>query len=395
MDVDAVPAPPQRVTNIYQEATPALYRLGQDSSHPAILRQLGRLNTKISEANKIEKIEPGQWTIPISFFGPHYNEVSRRYSILRDDPTNETAREEIIKEKTLIDSFIQKNHFPKQWTILTPDDYLKNTAASAVRSSQNSTEYPWTTAQAADGSLIVGVRKQGRFGTQVCIETQENDGRIIRRLESASEVGLLEVQRYWEMDGFKDLAQGQSQWSHKDRNDYDQLLWITKSQTKRKNIAANNKDPNADCCVKFHNKGIEILSVTSLTKVLGPSSARAEIEKVCKRDNILPPWKAGWVSEYSDPSKVEKDSARRRALRDAQATSSTDNRLDQKKYNVDGDKGKENLVVEQLEDRVKSLENEMKDMKSMTAMMNQNMETLMGMFKEFMKAKAGPGLSHF
>ncbi|GKT96932.1 transposase [Colletotrichum tofieldiae] len=247
--------------------------------------------------------------------------------------------------------------------------------------------YPWTTAKAADGSLIIGVRKWGGFGTQVCIETQETDGRIIRRLESASQVGLPEIRKYWETDGFKNLAEGQSQWSYRDRDDFEELLWVTKSQTKSKNTAANTKDPNADCCVKFHDKGIQILTVTSLNKVLGPSGARAEIEKVCKRDNISPPWKAGYVSQYHDRSKIEKDPVRRRALEDAQATSPIDDRLDQRKQSLDEAVGRRSRVAEQLEDRVQSLEKEMKDMRNMATTLNRNMEILIGMFKEFMGSK--------
>ncbi|KAK7403829.1 hypothetical protein QQX98_010400 [Neonectria punicea] len=257
---------------------------------------------------------------------------------------------------------------------------LVDAAKSAANSSQIIIEYPWTTAQAADGSLIVGVRKQGAFRTQVYIETQEDDGRVIRRLESASDVGLLEVSRYWKMDGFKNLAEGQSQWSHKQRDDFDQLLWVTKSQTKRKNTAANKKDPNADCCVKFHQNGIQMLTTTSLSKVLGRSSATAEIRR---------------VSEYYDPSRVEKDPVRRRALRDSQAITPSDDYLSRQRQNPGASSEAESRTVQQLQDKVENLENQMKDMKDITIKMDenmaktdQNMAALMGMFKEFMKASA-------
>ncbi|RSL81532.1 hypothetical protein CEP52_017173 [Fusarium oligoseptatum] len=514
MDEDAIPIPPQRVTNVYGEATPLLYRLGQDPSDPVLLGQLYRLNAKITAANRAENIEENQWTIPgAAFFGPHYNEAGQRYEMLRNDPANEKVKSEIMKEKTLIDSFIERNHFPKQWTILTPDEYLKrdsdatrsgikdkaqaaakvsaaavdahalaetylqsitetkdkleglddatvarveeaeqaiiaevanalaareiakasaekaslastiqeatealeaaeaayttateatkaanlamdealnlvDAAESASNSSQNTIEYPWTTTRAADGSLIVGVRKQGAVGTQVCIETQEDDGRVIRRLESASDVGLLEVDRYKKMDGFKNLAEGQSQWSHKDRYDFDQLLWVTKSQTKCKNTAANKKDPNADCCVKFHSKGIQVMNVASLCKVLGPSSARAKIEEVCLRDGFQPPWKADWISHCHDPSKVEKDPIRRRALRDSQAKTPSDGHLGRQGQSPGVYSNAERVKAEQLQDRVETLENQMRDVKDMTSKMNSNMETLMGMFKEFMRASA-------
>ncbi|KZL64977.1 DnaJ domain-containing protein [Colletotrichum tofieldiae] len=403
MAEDAIPVPPAYVTDIYDKATPTLYRLGQDPTDPIALKLLQELNAKISKSNAAEKESLGtngaevsldRWCIPLSFFGPHYNQVLENYNVLAKDRTNQPARNAIAKEKKLIDSLIERNHFPQAWTVETADEYLQNTDKATATAEdikpaadEATITYPWTTAKAADGSLIIGVRKWGGFGTQVCIEMQEKDGRIIRRLESASKVGLQKVQKYWETDGFKNLAEGQSQWSYRDRNDFEELLWVTKSQTKRKNIAANNKDPNADCCVKFHDKGIQILTVTSFNKVLGPSSARAEIEKVCWRDNISPPWKAGNVSQYYDRSKVEKDPVRRRALEDAQATSSIDDRLAQRKLNLDEAAGQESRVAEQLEDRVKSLEKEMKDMRNMATTLNRNMEMLMGMFKEFMGSK--------
>lgn len=57
MSGDAVPIPPQRVMNIYEEATPVLYRLGQDPSHPAILGKLNRLNARITAANQARALK--------------------------------------------------------------------------------------------------------------------------------------------------------------------------------------------------------------------------------------------------------------------------------------------------------------------------------------------------
>ncbi|KAJ9419592.1 Pleckstrin homology domain-containing protein [Fusarium oxysporum] len=45
-------------------------------------------------------------------------------------------------------------------------------------------------------------------------------------------------------------------------------------------------------------------------------------------------------------------------------------------------------MLQKLEDRVESLENQLKDMKDMTTKMDNNMGSLMGMFKEFMKVSA-------
>jgi hypothetical protein len=97
-------------------------------------------------------------------------------------------------EKRSIDEFIRKHHLPEEWGVPSADEYLeslepkngKDTVASAQQTAPQSAEkatqeapvsnakrieYPWPTAEAADGPLIVGVRPQGRWGTNVCIET--------------------------------------------------------------------------------------------------------------------------------------------------------------------------------------------------------------------------------
>ncbi len=337
MEEDEVTIPPAPVKEIYEEATPFLHQLKEDPDNASSLSELERLNATIQNGIKFENakavdesqlIPESQWLIPVGFFRPHYSQVVASYAILLQNPTNGTARKHVSEEKRLIDKCIQRNHFPAAWAVLSADDYLKANKEPPVPASpapdvkSKRISYPWPTADTADGSLIVGIRRQGRWGTQACVERVEG-GRIVRRLESASEVGLLEVEKYKDAKGHKNLAEGQSQWSSKDRGDFDEVLWVTKSQTQRKNLAANKKDPSADCCVRFNKKGIQILTLSSLNKVLGAVSARGQIEKVCHRDGIPPPWEAGNVAEYFDPAKVEKNSVRRRAMKDEQAEASS------------------------------------------------------------------------
>lgn len=185
-------------------------------------------------------------------------------------------------------------------------------------------KYPWVTKAVGD-SLVVGIRRQGR-GYQACIERMEGN-RLVRRLEPASDIGLLEVKQYI-MGEHKNLAENQCQWSHKDRDDFKCLHWVTKAQGKLKNTAAGGRDPPADCCVEFTSKGLQILTVSSLCKVLGPISGRAQITEVCKKDDIDPPWKTRYIATYADPSAIKKDPAIRRSLRDkASRPSATDEDL--------------------------------------------------------------------
>ncbi|KAJ9131701.1 hypothetical protein NKR19_g9492 [Coniochaeta hoffmannii] len=88
-------------------------------------------------------------------------------------------------------------------------------------------------------------------------------------------------------------------WSHENRSDLEELLWVATS--KRRRIHGNNRDPNADCCVKFRKGGIQIGCVSKFVKLLGPTSVKQMIEKVCLRDDVAPPWKAEIIDHSNDP----------------------------------------------------------------------------------------------
>ncbi|UNI15344.1 hypothetical protein JDV02_001884 [Purpureocillium takamizusanense] len=407
MEEDDIPIPPTRVNDAYREATPFLYKLGENPEDQAVLKQLKEINDRIKGGNRSQNantenesecVSDSQWLIPASFFGPHYKVVLEGYRILHDDPENQTARARISSEKKLIDALINTHHFPAEWTVTSADEYLKQrqagvastAAATAEIPKQEAVhvEYPWPTARAADGGLIVGVRRHGPWCTQVCIERVEQGGQVIRRLEPASEVGLLEGEKYKATDGHKVLSDGQSTWSNKDRSDFEELLWVTKSQTQRKNRAAGSKDPAADCCVRFRKRGINILTATSLGRVLGTASANAQIDNICKRDGILPPWQAGYVSSFEDPAKVEKDPVRRRALKNSQARqSSTSGRQPRRQRSHSDSSEGEPDPSDASEQRLqKRLEAMMIDVAETQKTINKTMATMAEMFERFMRA---------
>ncbi|UQC75191.1 uncharacterized protein CLUP02_01844 [Colletotrichum lupini] len=301
MDVDPIPVPPQTVRDIFDKATPSLDRLKENSDDPAALKEIATFNMLISEFALAQKevlgddasdVSSDTWSISVPFFGPHYRLVRDNYQILVNERTNKSARRAIAKTKRLIDEYIEWHHFPQNWTVETADTYLerqdkggKEAEGARLPGSLAAIRYPWTTAPAADGSLIIGVRKQGRFGNQ-------------------------------------------------------------------------------------------ILTVSSFSKVLGRSSARAEIEKVCRRDDIAPPWDAGYISEYHDPSRLEKNPVHRRALQKAQAESSAKKRLDERKQDLDEAAGKTDRTPKELDDRVGLLEVSMTEMKTLLLVLQENMNIL-------------------
>ena len=136
-----------------------------------------------------------------------------------------------------------------------------------------------------------------------------------------------------------------------DRHDFAELLWVTSSRVQHKNLAAGLKDAPADCCVRFHLKGVNILTMTSFSKVLGRVSARAQVTTACEKDSIPVPWEAGWESGFNDPAAVEKNATRRRRMKDAQAASSSTAR-----YSVSSPKNSVCDGERSIEQRVQEME---------------------------------------
>jgi hypothetical protein len=144
------------------------------------------------------------------------------------------------------------------------------------------------------------------------MERVEEDGRVVHTLESASRASFSEVEQYQGRKGHKNLAGSQRKLSSKDQIDIAELLWAADSQTQRKS-AGSKRDPSTDCCVRFHTKGLQMLTATSVRRVLGGPSANAQIKRVCIRHGICPPCEARWLT-HDYHAAVEKVPTTRRAM---------------------------------------------------------------------------------
>lgn len=331
MDDDTIPKLSSRVKEVYQKMTPLLAQLKMDPDNLKSLEELEGFNKDIVNGNKAENSKPEafgnpiheeQWRIDFNFFKSHYKAILDARATLETDPESKIAREFISTERQLIKEHIEKHHLLEEWNV-----------ESLKRSKTKQIEYPWPTRTMPDGSVIIGVRKIGR-GMQVLIERAEEDGNLIRILEAASRVGFREVKAYDETPNRQNLAEKQSQYSYKDRDDFKELLWVTKSRGQRQNEAARTKIPAADCCVRFTGtKGIRILTLSSFKKVLGVGDAKTQIKAVCHKDGILPPWDYGYLSSYYNPAEIEKDPVQRRAIEDSQ-TEALSSRVGETKDNT-------------------------------------------------------------
>ena len=319
---DPKPTPPGQINAIYEEATPAVLQW----MHQDTLQQAQHAEALITEYNKKiiaetakfmsvhmenEDVNSDTWTIQLSLFKQHLNILHDSIKQLEENSRNKEARKNGSIALNLIHEVVEAHHYPAAW-------HLKEFEAKFSAS----IEYPWATLDIEgheyERTTIIGVRKHG-WGRQVCVERLDKEGRCIRTLEAASRFGLMEVDQYERIDNHKVLSADQDKWSHRDRDDFEELLWVTKSQGLLKNTAAGRRDPPADCCVRFKGRGLKMLTVSSLSKVLGKASAKTQIKSVCKDDGILPPWSAGYVNEYHDKSAVAKSTLKRRDTQDTQA----------------------------------------------------------------------------
>lgn len=293
-DDDEIDKPIARVLQVYQKATPIMKSLFQDPTNEELQQQLYKLNEMIGSDNRNEQLPEDTWKIRIGFFAPHYKIIRDYYNRLKKNPADTDANHAFVTEEKLIHDMIEKHHFPPEWSIsrmqqksIVADKTAEETSlfVESDDSAETKTiDYPWPTLETADGSRILGVRSRGKVGLQVCVETSK-DGRVVRRLVPESAVH--EVQQYIEINGYKNLAEGQSTWTSRQRGDFEELLWVTDPAPPR----SGKRDPPADCCVRFREQGLQILTRTSLFKVLGEKRAKAEMESVCVRDGTSAPWK--------------------------------------------------------------------------------------------------------
>lgn len=336
MTEDDIVQPPQEITSYYESATTNMQKLKIDFTDPEADNNLKEINDKIAkatrdynEAHSSEQVTEGCWQIAESFWRPAYERMRNSYNLLASDAKK--AKADILEELNVQREYVEKKHLPSEWAKPLPLDGVPiervlrelNRSGDPVKGKHDaapgSVKYSWATMELEDGSVIIGWKFAGR-GKRVCIEREE-EGRIIRRLEAASDISPSKlVQEYSVMHNSKKLSEGQAKWNKDFREDFLKLHWITRSQTKLRNTAAGRRDPEAYCCVEFKENGVQLLTVSRFESVVGKSDARQHIQYVCQRDDFPVPWKTGPVATYDDAAKLEKDPERRRQMNDMQAS---------------------------------------------------------------------------
>ncbi|KAH7304604.1 hypothetical protein B0I35DRAFT_414435 [Stachybotrys elegans] len=220
------------------------------------IEEVKKLNSFIEENHPANKKEPGekskapkkQWQIPLDWFLMQYKDVNEQYDAFVSKPNDETKKK-VESIYNNIHHCIERDHFPQNWGVMF-----------------KMVVYPWNTGKAADGSMIIGVRRNGA-GHRVCVETKE-EGRLIRRIISASKAGFKQVKEYTATEYFN-LAGQQSKWTYEDRENFEEVLWVTEAQGGIRNAAANQNKRFARLEGEVHGLGMimkEMLTILAELK---------------------------------------------------------------------------------------------------------------------------------
>lgn len=311
MEDEFIP-PTDPIKQHYASITSVMKDLQLDPTSDRLKSHINEVNEKIENESSAD--ESSHWKIRQEITS-HYEMALPYHQTLLKNSEDEEAKAKLSELRAFVEEVIEGRQYPKEWAIMTTGDLIE------YQRSRTEIQYPWTTVRNDEGALIIGYRRQGRNGYQVCVERRENE-RMIRRLEAAWEV--LGAQEYAKRADAKNLAD-KTEWNRDHEKYYGGLLWVTKSQIKLSNIAFKlNKDktprkprgPNADCCALFNGK-VTCLTFSNLEKVLGKTRAAWEVKKVCEKDGIIVPWKTQPLATHDSPWLFEKDPDVRRTMKDA------------------------------------------------------------------------------
>jgi hypothetical protein len=150
-------------------------------------------------------------------------------------------------------------------------------------------EWPWTTGLTAASERIMAYRPSGRGHTCV-VETGPKE-KPVYEFKNGQEVGLLELRQYLKLQNIKRLSDPETKrrWSYKDRDSFQELLWVAVARYKNHDPTKRGRSPEALCCTMF-DSGLELLPRTELQKVIGNTSADQRIRNYCTEVGVTPPW---------------------------------------------------------------------------------------------------------
>ncbi|KAM3477669.1 hypothetical protein MY8738_006320 [Beauveria namnaoensis] len=398
---DTIDPPPDKVMETLLQATQYMQRLFEDPDWDGAEAALEAVNRQIQTQKGDEDrnmTDDGRharddWYLKYSYWHGAYEELRRCRDPSKFGIEPEAAVERGKSQRQLIRRYVKTRQLPSGWAKFPPTMMNKKPEQSTEKP-QESTKppsgelvYPWKTQKFEYGTALGFVRCG--FGYRVCVEIKEN-GKIIRSLMAGADTGIDLKECEYKKSLYK-ISEKQSEWTYLDRGDFKEILWVTKARGKRKHAAGRQPDPAAYCCVRFESKktfndgktksGLQLLTMTSLKKVKGKTIAEGLVEKVCARDGIVPPWKAGYKEEIHDSEVLEeaRENRQKRAAERAaeaegssSATSSASN--GRRDSNASG----------HHEEPKSNLDSILKDMRDFMAEARKDREAMQDMMKTFM-----------
>ncbi|KAJ6439109.1 mutator-like element [Purpureocillium lavendulum] len=316
--------PPAVIKELYGKATAAIRVLqGNPDSTDAVASltanndDIMRITAEIP--NKSPEVTESTWTVNIPWLQEQYTQAWQKYHVFLQDRENQTLRGEIDIMKVAVDEEIARRFYPAEWTVATADQAIAMADSEQTRqdSQQKQLNYPWATQKEGE-NLILGYKKHGGRGHQVLVETCK-DGRYIRRIIAAGDIGIKVVTAYRNDPKALNLVEEQKNWGIEHRESVCEVLWVSQARVQRKNLAAGAKNGDLYAAVTVLENGqqsLKIWTFSTLKTVIGLGDARKEIQRCCERDDIATPWDAGPVEVYYDETRVQQDPKKREEMQE-------------------------------------------------------------------------------
>jgi hypothetical protein len=338
--------PNDTIQQIYNEVAQDLNKLIVDPVDQFTLSKLHAMNEKIKTQNGKDGVSPAeQWTVDIGHLGSYFNEAKPFYDRLLKDEHDEEAKQALENirakmAKSYPDSFFVPIPTPEirakaaaeakkneEEAKNKADDEAKKKAAEEAKNKADeeakkkaaeeakkmaANEYPWKTLDTTDGRRIMAGRQHTRRGESqdksTLIVASDLSDDPIYETTTGSNVGALEVEEFFNLDGIKLLAEKDEMgrdtqtWTWRDEDDFEEFLWCTKGTRNMHTFGKGSKAPATYCGVRFKKRGINVLTKTNLENVIKKKKAKNFIEEYCRRKGIPPPWEVEAENE-----KVPKD----------------------------------------------------------------------------------------
>jgi hypothetical protein len=315
--------PNDTIQQIYKEAAQYLNKLLIDPVDEPTLGRLRAMNDKIKTQNGKDGVSPvEQWTIDVGGLGAQFNKAKPFYDRLLEDEHDGDAKQELEKIRTEM-----AKSYPDAFSVQIPTPEIRaeqkaaadkaaadkeaadkeaadkaaadKAAADKAAADKEAKEYPWKTLDTPDGRRIMAGRQHSKLGkvqdkSTLIVATDLSDDPIYD-MTAGSNVGTLEVEEFFKLDGIKLLADKRENgedvktWTWRDKEDFVEFLWCTRGTRDTTTFGKGSKAPDTYCGVRM-KKGIEVLTRSNLVRVIGKKSTDSRIKAYCERKGITPPW---------------------------------------------------------------------------------------------------------